>query len=165
VSKFQHHTNLCSKYNISLLSSFNVSPISWKSLLLVKRCFYHDKPGFHFRFRLPIVTNSEYMHSHIKKTTASLMRLFSRPVIIFTLHSMLHNCSPHNITMSWTINPSEIKFILHAANIIQVPRLTTCILIASKHVLILKCKYNQNWFMPKAKCLFQNGSPSAIHTH
>ena len=43
-SKFQHHTNLCSKRSASL----KLSPIVWIKVFFVKSCFYHGNPGFNF---------------------------------------------------------------------------------------------------------------------
>ena len=49
MSKFQHHTKLCSKCSTVLVYSLNLSPICWwKRLLFSESCFCHGNPGFNF---------------------------------------------------------------------------------------------------------------------
>jgi hypothetical protein len=51
VSRFQHHTMLCSKCSTSLVSSLNLNAVCWckgkKSLLPVECSFCHGNPGFY----------------------------------------------------------------------------------------------------------------------
>jgi len=56
VSRFQHHTKLCSKCSTLLVSSLNLSPICWWiSLLFEECCFCHGNPGLNFTYTYCII--------------------------------------------------------------------------------------------------------------
>jgi hypothetical protein len=48
VSRFQHHTKLCSKYSTLRVFSLNSSTNAGEKNLLVECCFLHGKPAFNF---------------------------------------------------------------------------------------------------------------------